>query len=136
MFYRGQFYDAYVLVIDIIKQAKNSITLIDNYADNSVLEMLSNKKARVPVTIITAHQQMLSQQHLNKFEAQHGAIKVVANKDFHDRFIILDEKEVFVFGGSFKDLGSKCFGVFKSEDCEELLKRVSDIVQGQSGNGL
>ena len=128
LFFKGQFYDAFKLTIGIIRQAKNKITVIDNYVDNSVLEMLSNKKAQVQVTIITANPSRLSKQHLDKFIAQHGETTVVTSKDFHDRFIILDNKEVYVFGGSLKDLGKRCFGVFKSEDSEELLKRVNNIV--------
>ena len=77
---------------------------------------------------ISANPNKLLKQHLDKFAAQYGEAKIVVKKDYHDRFVILDNKEVYVFGGSLKDLGNKCFGVFKSEDSEELLKRVSGIV--------
>jgi len=131
LFFKGQFYDAFKLVASIIQQAKTRITIIDNYIDSSVLEMLSKKQAQVLVTIITANPNRISEQYLCRFAAQYGIVKVIANRDFHDRFIILDNKEVYVFGGSLKDLGNKCFGVFKSEDSEELLIRVSSIVQGE-----
>ena len=128
IFYKGQFYDAFKLVIGFIQQAKTSITIIDNYADDSMLGMLGHKKAKAHASIITANPDKLSQEHLNKFIAQHGQVKVVVNKDFHDRFVILDDKEVYVFGASFKDLGNKCFGVFKSEDSGELLARVNSLI--------
>jgi len=136
LFFKGQFYDAFLLVIGFIEKARSTIIIIDNYADNSVLEMLGHKKAKVHVTIITSNPDRISRQHLSKFTAQHGAIKLIASRDFHDRFVILDNNEVYVFGGSLKDLGNKSFGVFKSEDCKELLKRVSGIVQSESSYGL
>ena len=136
IFFKGQFYDAFKLVIDLVTKAETSIIIIDNYVENSVLEMLGNKKAQVQTIIITANPNRISEQHLSRFAAQHEAVDVIANRDFHDRFIILDNKEVYVFGGSLKDLGKKCFGVFKSEDSAELLKRVSRIVQSESSYGL
>ena len=131
IFYKGQFYDAFKLVIDLIVKATTSITIIDNYADSFVLEMLSHKRTQVEAIIITANPNKLSEQHLNKFAAQYGDVTIVGNSDFHDRFIILDDSEVYVFGGSLKDLGKKCFGVFRSEDPEELLIRVNSIVQSK-----
>ena len=127
VFYKGQFYDAYKLVVSLIKTAKTSITVIDNYLDSSILDMLENKSASVAVTLITANQQRLSKQHVLTFSAQHGQVQVISNKDFHDRFLIVDGKEVYVFGASFKDLGNKCFAVFKYEDCGELLVRVEGL---------
>jgi phage regulator Rha-like protein len=116
VFYKGQFYDAFKLVIEIIGKATKSITIIDNYADDSVLDMLTCKKAGVSVAIVTSNPNKLSQQHLAKFTAQYGQAQVVQCMDFHDRFIILDSKDVYAFGASIKDLGNKCFGIWKMED--------------------
>jgi hypothetical protein len=116
VFYKGQFYDAFKLVVEILRSANKSITIIDNYADDSVLDMLACKKAGVSVVIVTGNPSKLSQQHLAKFAAQYGQAQVVQCKDFHDRFIILDSKDVYAFGASIKDLGNKCFGIWKMED--------------------
>jgi len=128
IFYKGQFYDAFTLVIELIEKATTSIIVIDNYADNSVLDMLANKKAGATVIIITANPGKLSIQHINKFTAQYGKVNVVASKEFHDRFIILDEKEIYAFGASLKDLGNKCFEVSKIEDETRFLSYVQGII--------
>ena len=128
IFYKGQFYDAFTLVADLIEKATTSIIVIDNYADNSVLEMLAGKKSGVSITIITANPGKISIQLLNKFIAQYGPVKVVASKDFHDRFVILDEKDVYAFGASLKDLGNKCFEVSKVEDTARFLSYVQGLI--------
>jgi hypothetical protein len=68
------------------------------------------------VVIITGNPAKLSGQYLAKFSSQYGQIKVVPCKDFHDRFLVLDDKDVYVCGASLKDLGKKCFGIWKMED--------------------
>jgi hypothetical protein len=127
IFYKGQFYGAFKVVIGLIEKAKTSITLVDNYADNSVLDMLSNKKNGVQVAIVTANPNKLSEQFFEKFTAQYGTVKVIASKDFHDRFIILDSKEVYAIGASLKDLGNKCFEISKVEDTAEFLVRIGRL---------
>jgi hypothetical protein len=116
VFYNGQFYDAFKFAIEIIKNAKNNITVIDNYIDDSVLDMLAKKAVGVSVVIITSNPNRLSKLHTKKFSSQYGHVQVVKCKNFHDRFILLDHKEVYVFGASIKDLGNKCFGIWKMED--------------------
>jgi len=90
--------------------------------------MLANKNAGVTIVIVTANPDRIPQQFINKFFAQHGTVKVITSKDFHDRFVILDNREVYVFGASLKDLGSKCFEVSKLEDTADFLSRLSSIV--------
>jgi hypothetical protein len=116
VFYKGQFYDAFKLVIGIIKSAKKSLIIIDNYADDSVLDMLTQKNNGVSVAVVTSNPGKLSQQSLTKFSSQYGQLQIVECKDFHDRFIISDSKDVYAFGASIKDLGKKCFGIWKMED--------------------
>jgi hypothetical protein len=131
IFYKGQFYDAFALIIGFIQKAKTQITIIDNYADNSVLDMLANKKEGVVITIITSNPSKLGKQNLEKFEKQHGSLAVVENKDFHDRFIIIDDKEVYAFGASVKDAGNKCFAVSKNEDTARFLEYVNGVIVKQ-----
>jgi len=128
IFFKGQFYDAFTLVIGLIEKATTDITIIDNYADNSVLDMLASKKAGTTATIITANPGKLSSGHINMFTVQHGAVKIVASNDFHDRFVILDHKEVYAFGASLKDLGKKCFEVSKSEDPARFISYVQEVI--------
>ena len=113
IFYDGQVYDAYVFVTDLIKSAKKSIVLIDNYIDESVLTMLSKRDENVSTTI---HTKNISKQlllDLEKYNAQYPNIEIKKFDSSHDRFIILDEKEVYHIGASLKDLGKKWFAFSK-----------------------
>ena len=116
IFYDGQIYDAYSLIIDIIKRAENKITIIDNYIDDSVLKMLSKKKENVEVVILTSNKSNIQNIDIQKFNKQYPTLKVVKTDKFHDRFIIIDEKELFHIGASIKDLGKKCFAINRIEN--------------------
>ena len=125
IFFNGQIYDAYSLIIDIIKKANNKITIIDNYVDDSILEMLSKKKDNVEVVILTSNKSNIKNIDIQKFNKQYPTLKVAKTDKFHDRFIILDEKEMYHLGASIKDLGKKCFGINKigNNDIIETLLR-------------
>jgi hypothetical protein len=127
IFYKGQFYDAFKLITDLIKKAQRRLVIIDNYADDSVLDILTNKHDSVTVAIITGNPQKLNKLPLEKFSAQFGAVNIIKSKDFHDRFIIIDDVEVYTFGASLKDLGSKCFAVFKNEDTKRFVAYVNNL---------
>ena len=127
IFFNGQIYDAYSLIIDIIKKANNKITIIDNYVDDSILEMLSKKKDNVEVVILTSNKSNIKNIDIQKFNKQYPTLKVAKTDKFHDRFIILDEKEMYHLGASIKDLGKKCFGINKIENddiIETLLRTI------------
>jgi len=109
IFYDGQVYDAYVFVTNLIKSAKESIVLIDNYIDESVLTMLSKRDENVSTTI---HTKNISKQlllDLEKHNAQYPKIEIKKFDSSHDRFLILDNNEVYHIGASLKDLGKKWF---------------------------
>ena len=116
IFYDGQIYDAYSLIIDIIKRAESKITIIDNYIDDSVLKMLSKKKENVEVVILSSNKSNIQNIDIQKFNKQYPTLKVVKTDKFHDRFIILDEKELYHIGASIKDLGKKCFAINRIEN--------------------
>ena len=116
IFYDGQIYDAYSLIIDIIKRAESKITIIDNYIDDSVLKMLSKKKENVEVVILTSNKCNIQNIDIQKFNKQYPTLKVAKTDKFHDRFIILDEKELYHIGASIKDLGKKCFAINRIEN--------------------
>ena len=116
IFYKGQIWDSYELIIDIIKKAQNKIVIIDNYIDDTILKMLKKKNKNVKVTIITSNFCSISNLDVSKFNKQYPMLKIIRTNKFHDRFIILDEKELYHCGASFKDLGTKCFGINKMEE--------------------
>ncbi|MBR0426579.1 MAG: ORF6N domain-containing protein [Clostridia bacterium] len=126
IFYNGQIYDAYILILKIIKKAENKITIIDNYIDESVLEMLSKKKENVQVVILTSNNSNIKNIDIQKFNKQYPLLKVGKTEKFHDRFIIIDEKELYHLGASIKDLGKKCFAINKIDN-EEFIELVKNI---------
>ena len=118
IYFNGQIYDAYSKIIDILKEAHVSIIIIDNYADKFVLDMIRNLK--VEVTIICKSNGLLKQLDINKYQKQYKNLKVVYNNDFHDRYIILDQKEIYHCGSSLNYAGSKTFSINKLDD--EIVK--------------
>ncbi len=126
IFFNGQIYDAYSLIIDIIKKAKKKITIIDNYIDDSVLKMLTKKQKNVEVVILTSTKSNIQSIDIQKFNKEYPILKVGKTDKFHDRFILIDNKEMYHLGASIKDLGKRCFAITKIENEEiiELIKKV------------
>lgn len=107
---------------DLIKTAKKSIILIDSYVDESVLQLLTKRKPNVLAKIYTKHISKILQQNLDKHNAQYPPIDIEVITKSHDRFLIVDSKDVYHIGASLKDLGKKCFGFSKMEvDISEFL---------------
>ena len=115
LFFDGQIYDAYSLLCDILNEARDSIILIDNYLDKSILDILA--KVDKSVFIITKN---INQKDLEMYQKQYQNIVIKCDNSFHDRFIIIDKKILYHCGASFKDLGKKCFAITKMEDKEIL----------------
>ena len=128
IFYKGQVYDAYAFAAELIRKANKSLILIDNYVDDTVLTLLSKRKKSVSAIVYT---QSISKQlalDLKKHNAQYPAISVETLKDAHDRFLIIDEKEIYHIGASLKDLGKKWFAFSKfATGAVEMLKRLEGI---------
>ena len=116
IFFEGQIYDAYSLIIDIIKKASKKILIIDNYIDDSVLKMLTKKNKNVEVVLLTSEKSNIQKIDIQKFNKEYPILKVAKTNKFHDRFIVIDNKEMYHLGASIKDLGKKCFGINKIED--------------------
>ena len=116
IFFEGQIYDAYSLIIDIIKKADKKILIIDNYIDDTVLKMLTKKNTNVEVVILTSDKSNIQKIDIQKFNKEYPILKVAKTNKFHDRFIVIDNKEMYHLGASIKDLGKKCFGINKIED--------------------
>ena len=122
IFFNGQIYDVYSLIIDIIKKAKVKIVIIDNYIDDSILKMLSKKNGSIEVVILTSQNCNLNKLDISKFNKQYPSLKISYTNKFHDRFILIDNKELYHCGASLKDLGKKCFAISKIEDMEYIEK--------------
>ena len=123
VFFKGQIWDSYNLIIDLIKTAKEKILIIDNYIDDSILKMLSKKNKDVEVIILTSEKSNISKIDIQKFNKQYPVLRVSKTNKFHDRFIVIDNKELYHLGASIKDLGNKCFGINKIED-ESIVERI------------
>ena len=124
MFFDGQIFDAYVLANKIIKSAKQSIVLIDNYIDESVLTMLGKKSKNVKVTLLTKEISKQLSLDITKFNEQYPAMEVKSFNLSHDRFLVIDGREVYHLGASLKDLGKKWFAFSKMEGLD-LLEKVN-----------
>lgn len=133
IFFDGQIFDAYSLIIDVIKKAKQKILIIDNYIDDSILKMLSKKNKDVEVVILTTQNSNIRKLDIQKFNKQYPVLKLTYTNKFHDRFIIIDNKELYHIGASLKDLGKKCFAISKIEDME-YIDRISEYGRRKDAN--
>ena len=116
MFYEGQLWDACSLVEKLIGRAKKDILLIDSWVGPGTLDMLAKKRKGVKVEVVSSPRgNKLVQSDVDKFNAQYGGLMVKTSLAFHDRFLIIDGKELYLIGASLKDLGRKCFGFTKMD---------------------
>ena len=128
IFFKGQMWDATSCIEEIISHAGNSITLIDGYVDRRTLDVLSGKKSGVPITIHTDKKHCsLTEKEITDFNTQYGPLEIRFTDEFHDRFLILDNKELYHIGASIKDAGKKAFEISLNEDrriLEAILARI------------
>ena len=123
VFYDGQLWDARVLVERLVGSAKRSLLLIDNWATVETLDLFAKKRKGVRLTIFTSEHydkkgvphRKISPADIKTFNAQYPKLTVRYNESFHDRFLIIDDKELYLIGASLKDLGAKCFGFTKMD---------------------
>ena len=113
IFYNGQIFDAYKFATDLVKSARRSIVLIDNYVDETVLLMLSKRSVGVSATIYTQRITQQLQLDLDRHNSQYPPIDIRTYRDSHDRFLIVEETDVYHIGASLKDLGKKMFAFSK-----------------------
>ena len=127
VFFDGQIYDAFSLIVSLIQKAEKEIVLIDGYVDIGTLNLLTKKNENVTVVMYTLKRTKLSQEDVNNFNSQYPLLEVRYTKVFHDRFLILDKKNVYHIGASLKDAGKKCFGISLIEDAgivRDILQRL------------
>lgn len=130
IFFDGQIYDAFSLLVSIIQKASKEIILIDGYVDVDTLDLLAKKKSGVNVRCYTFSNTTLSKQDISKFNAQYATLTVKKTSVFHDRFLLLDGKTSYHIGASLKDAGKKCFGISLLTDpdmVKELLNRLKTV---------
>ena len=125
VFYNGQLWDARALVLSLVSRAKRSLILIDNWANTTVLDLFTKKREGMRLTIFTSEhfkkgvpKHLISPADIATFNAQYPKLVVRYNESFHDRFLIIDDKELYLIGASLKDLGAKCFGFMKMDAAE------------------
>ena len=125
IFFEGQIFDAYKFVSELFRSAKTSILIIDNYVDDSVLTHLTKKKKTVKVSIYTKNLSKQLKLDAEKFNAQYKNLTLKKFNKSHDRFIIIDDKEIYHFGASLKDLGKKWFAFSKfKKDALTILEKL------------
>ena len=124
IFFEGEIYDAYSLLIDILNKAKKEIIIIDNYVGKELFDIL--KEINKNILIITSK---INEIDLTKYNEQYKNIKIIKSNKYHDRFIIIDKETLYHSGSSFKDLGKKCFAITKIEDKEILNNLMSKTFQ-------
>lgn len=95
IFFEGEIYEAYSLIIDIIRESKSKILIIDNYIDDSILKMLAKKNKNVEAIILTSEKSNISNLDIQKFNKEYPSLKVAKTNKFHDRFIVIDNKELY-----------------------------------------
>ena len=120
IFYEGQIYDAYSLLLDILNSSKERIIVIDNFANKKLFDLLSKTNKRV-----TVYSKNIDEELINKYQKQYHNVELKYNNSFHDRFIIIDNIILYNCGASFKDLGTKCFAINKIDNSEMIIDMLS-----------
>ena len=129
IYFNGQIFDAYSKIKDIFKTATNKLIIIDAYADNTLLDII--KKLDVEVIIITKSNNLLTKQDISKYNKQYNDLKVVFNNDFHDRYFIIDKKQIYHCGTSINRIGYKTFSINLINDrdvCISLIDKIKNII--------
>ena len=126
IFFDGQIFDAYQFVSDLIRSAKKSIVLIDNYADDSVLTQLTKRADGVTATVCVSRLTNAFRLDIERHNMQYPPVRLQVLSSVHDRFLLLDDRILYTFGASFKDLGKKlfCFTLIESADMVEVVRRL------------
>lgn len=130
LFLEGETFDAYYNILSIMEESHNEIIIIDNYADITLLDLIRNIK--INITLITKDSNRLSNLEIDKYNSEYHNLRVIRNNSFHDRFIIIDSKEIYLIGSSINNLGNKITIFVKLEDNKLkniLLNNIENIIQ-------
>ena len=124
IFYKGDIYDAYSVLLDIFNLSKEEIIIIDNYVGKELLDTL--KEINKKIIIVSSN---INETLKDKYQKQYNNITFINNNSYHDRFIIIDRIKLFHCGASFKDLGKKCFGISEMDNKKALEIIIQDIIK-------
>ncbi len=130
LFLPGKTYDAYREIIDILSETKNEIIIIDSYADKTLLDYIRDINSKI--ILITSNKSKIKDIEIDKFNNQYNKLEIIYNNTFHDRYFIIDKKEVFHIGTSLNHIGEKLFSINKLEDKivkEHLINYVLEIIK-------
>lgn len=122
IFFEGQIYDAYSILVDILNKARTEIIIIDNYASKELLDIL--KDINLKIIIVSKNVDSVLKE---KYTKQYNNVEFIDNNSFHDRFIILDRSKLYTCGASFKDLGKKCFAISEFNDINYLEQIINTL---------
>lgn len=122
IFFEGQIYDAYSILVDILNKARTEIIIIDNYASKELLDIL--KDINLKIIIVSKNVDSVLKE---KYTKQYKNVEFIDNNSFHDRFIILDRSKLYTCGASFKDLGKKCFAISEFNDINYLEQIINTL---------
>ena len=129
VYFNGQIFDAYSKIQEILKTSTKQLIIIDGYADNTILDII--KRLNVKVIIITKRDNLLTNQDIAKYNKQYHNLKVIFNNDFHDRYFVIDESQVYHCGASINRIGYKTFSINLISDenvCVSLISKIKEIV--------
>ena len=125
IFFKGEYYDDYSLLLDILNKSKNEIIIIDNYLGKEILDVLREINKDIKIIFISNN---INKQLIKKYESQYNNVSFIRNKTFHDRFIIIDRVKIYECGSSLKDLGNKCFYI------GEINKEYINLIMNEINN--
>ena len=137
VYYKGQIYDAYSKIIDIFNESKEELIVIDAYADKTLLDMI--KRLNVKVSIITKSNNLLTKQDIEKYNEQYNNLKLIYDNTFHDRYFIIDNKEVYHCGTSINRIGHKTFSITLMNDEEityTLINKIKMLTHNKKSNKI
>lgn len=133
IYYKGQIYEAYSALVDIFKTSTKKIIIIDNYVDKTMLDILTKIDNKIKIIVICDKETTyLKDIDINKYNQEYNNLNVIYNKDFHDRFIIIDNKDIYHCGSSINRLGQKTFAINKIDDItinKNFFNKVKDILK-------
>ena len=136
IYFKGQIYDAYSKILEIFNEAKINLVIIDAYADKTLLDII--KRLKIDATIIMKPDNYLTKQDIERYDAQYNNLKVIYDDTFHDRYFVLDDKEVYHCVASINRIGRKTFSINKIEDedvSQALIKKIGLLTGGGGRRG-
>lgn len=133
VFFDGQIYDAFSLLVTLVAKANTKLILVDNYVDIGTLNILAKKKMDVEVVVYTLKGTRLTETDISNFNKQYQSLEIKYTDVFHDRFLIIDDRYAYHIGASIKDAGKKCFGINLIED-ERIIKDILERLDLETEN--